>query len=133
MTGAGTFVRFCIVGALVAGLYMVLYLFFLAMDIAQPLANAVAFLIAVALQYVGQAKFSFGQKLRDGRQVLRFSVMIGLGLVTAAILTGVVAPTFNIPDWAAALSVMLVLPVQNFVLMALWVFSQNQLQAEQRT
>lgn len=118
--------RFALVGAVVALIYVAGYLLLLALGVPQMLANGAAFLGAVALQYLGQAGFTFRRKLADRAQVLRFIVMIGLGLVTAALITGFLAPHLDLPDWAAALAVALILPVQNYVFMTLWVFSKSR-------
>jgi putative flippase GtrA len=117
-------VRFAIVGAVVALAYMAGYLALLALAVPQPLANAVAFLAAVALQYVGQAGFTFRRPVRDRAQALRFAAMVGLGLMTAAIITGWAGPQLGLSDWMAALAVTLILPVQNYVFMSAWVFSR---------
>ena len=116
--------RFALVGGLVALAYVAGYLLLLALSVPQMLANGAAFLAAVALQYVGQAGFTFRRKLADRAQVLRFIVMIGLGLMTAALITGWLAAPLGLPDWAAALAVALILPVQNYIFMTLWVFTK---------
>lgn len=118
--------RFALVGGLVALAYVAGYLLLLALSVPQMLANGAAFLAAVALQYVGQAGFTFRRKLADRAQVLRFIVMIGLGLITAAVITGWLAAPLGLSDWAAALSVALILPVQNYIFMTLWVFSKSR-------
>jgi putative flippase GtrA len=117
--------RFAIVGGTVALVYMAAYLGLLALGLPQVLANALAFLGAVALQYLGQALFTFRAPLRDRAQAGRFAAMILCGLVTAALITGPLATRLGLPDGLAALAVMLLLPVQNYVFMILWVFSKT--------
>jgi putative flippase GtrA len=126
----GTFLRFALVGGLVAMLYIALYLVFLQIGFAQPVANALAFLLAVAVQYVGQAGFTFQSRLNDAPQITRFVLMIGCGLITSAIITGAVGPLLSLPDWAAALAVTLILPLQNYVIMTRWVFAHGSQHAE---
>ncbi len=118
--------RFAVVGASVALIYIALYLAFLAMGWAQVLANGAAFLLAVVVQYVAQAGFTFRARLGDGRQILRFVWMIGCGLVTSALITGLAAPKLGLTPGMAALIVALVLPVQNYLLMARWVFGPRR-------
>ena len=115
-------VRFAIVGVSVAALYVALYTAFLALGMAQMLANGLAFLLAVAVQYLGQAGFTFGAPWRDGAQGMRFGVMISLGLLTSAVITGLVGPAFGWPVLAASVVVTLVLPIQNYLIMSRWVF-----------
>ena len=115
-------VRYAIVGVSVAALYVALYAGFLALGMAQMLANGLAFLLAVAMQYFGQAGFTFGAPWRDGAQGMRFGVMISLGLVSSAVITGLVGPAFGWPVLAASGVVTLVLPIQNYLIMSRWVF-----------
>lgn len=114
--------RFACVGASVAVIYITLYLAFLALGWAQIGANGVAFLLAVAVQYIAQAGFTFRAKLGDSAQMLRFGVMITCGLITSALITGWLAPLAQIPAALAAALVTLILPLQNYLIMSRWVF-----------
>lgn len=122
MADAGRISRFALVGLLVAALYVLLYLGFLAAGLPRGAANIFAFVIAITAQYGGQAQLTFRKRLNDGGQLLRFGVMTGLGFATSACVTGVLAPAAALDDWIAAVAVTLILPVQNFILMTLWVF-----------
>lgn len=114
--------RFGFVGASVALIYVALYVGFLALGWWQVPANAAAFLLAVLVQYVAQAGFTFRARLGDWGQIARFAWMIACGFVTSALVTGAVAPMLGLAPAAAALIVALVLPVQNYLLMSRWVF-----------
>ncbi len=116
-------VRFALVGVTVAALYVGLYLAFLRLGLPQVAANALAFLIAVAVQYIGQAAFTFERRLNDRPQMIRFAAMIALGLAMSALITG---HGLGLPDWAAAVFVTLWLPIQNYLFMTLWVFVSPQ-------
>jgi putative flippase GtrA len=115
--------RFCLVGGGTALVYVLLYLAFLAADVPQVFANGFAFGLAVMLQYAGQAAFTFGRQLNDFGQILRFAVMVILGFVSSALITSVMPVLTGLPDWAAAAIAATYLPVQNFILMTLWVFA----------
>ncbi|WP_138934707.1 GtrA family protein [Roseovarius arcticus] len=115
--------RFALVGVGIAALYVALYLIFLRAGLGQGAGNALAFAIAVAVQYAAQARFTFHRQLNDPRQMLRFGMMIAGGFATSALITGVVAPHYLLEPWIAAIAVTLILPVQNFIIMTLWVFS----------
>ncbi len=125
MTNPARIMRFAIIGVAIAVLYMLLYLAFLQIGMSLMAANALAFGIAVAAQYAGQARYTFERQLADPAQVLRFGVMTGCGFATSALVTGLLAPMLGMDNWIAALVVMLVLPVQNFIIMALWVFAKT--------
>ncbi|SHK86664.1 Putative flippase GtrA (transmembrane translocase of bactoprenol-linked glucose) [Roseovarius marisflavi] len=128
MRRKGVILRFGVIGVAVAGVYVLLYLALQGLGLPQAGANALAFGIAVLVQYAGQARFTFGRRMADTAQIVRFGVMIALGFVTSAVITGVIAPQMGLADWLAAVTVTVILPVQNFVLMTLWVFSGQHFQ-----
>ena len=115
-------VRFAIVGGGTALAYILLYMAFLAVGLPQVVANGVAFLLAVILQYAGQAAFTFGQPLQDRKQISRFCVMVGLGFVSSALITGPISLMVGLTPWVAAAIVTVLLPIQNYIFMTLWVF-----------
>lgn len=117
--------RFALVGSAAAFVYLVGYIGLMALGLTQIIANALAFLSAVTTQYVGHTLFTFRAPLRDRAQAIRFIAMILCGLVTAALITGTAAAALDLPDWLAALTVTLVLPVQNYAFMILWVFTKS--------
>lgn len=121
----GQLVRFGLVGVSVAGVYILLYLALQAV-MAQALANALAFGLAVALQYVGQTLFTFRKKLAVPDQIGRFAAMIGLGLAVSALITGLIGPALGWADWLAAATVTVILPVQNYFFMKLWVYTSTE-------
>ncbi|GGH34169.1 Putative flippase GtrA (transmembrane translocase of bactoprenol-linked glucose) [Cribrihabitans marinus] len=123
MSQASPLLRFALVGAAVALAYVALYLLFLQAGMGRGWANALAFGLAVAGQYVGQTLFTFRRRLIAPRQAMRFAVMIGLGLASSAAITGGLAPAFGLPDLAAAIAVTVILPVQNYILMKAWVYA----------
>ena len=115
--------RFAIVGTTVAGLYVLLYVGFIALGLIQPLANALAFGVAVIVQYVGQAWWTFRQPLAQPDQIFRFVCTISLGFLVSALITGQVGPALHWPDVIAAAVVAVVLPVQNYLIFRIWVFA----------
>ncbi len=117
--------RFALVGTTVALVYVAGYLLLLEVGINQPLANALAYLIAILAQYLGQAAYTFDKPINDRTQIGRFIVMTGLGFLTAAAITGQIGPFLNASNWAAEVAVILILPIQNYVIMTLWVFSKS--------
>lgn len=116
-------VRFAIIGGGTALAYIALYLAFLAAGLPQVVANAIAFGLAVTLQYAGQASFTFGRQLNDRAQIIRFAAMVSLGFIGSALITALLPALTGLPDWAAAAVVTIYLPVQNYIFMTLWVFA----------
>ena len=125
MTRTKRISRFALIGISVAILYVLLYLTFLQIGMSQGGANALSFMIAVVVQYAGQSRFTFGKQLTDPPQILRFGMMTSFGFITSVLLTGYIAPTFALDNWIAAVAVTLILPVQNYILMTLWVFTKS--------
>ena len=117
--------RFALVGTTVALVYVAGYLLLLEVGINQPLANALAYLIAILAQYLGQAAYTFDKPINDRTQIGRFIVMTGLGFLTAAAITGQIVPFLNASNWAAAVAVILISPIHNYAIMTLWVFSKS--------
>lgn len=117
--------RFAVVGGGVALLYVVLYLALQALGVSQPLANTVAFLLAVAVQYVGQTVYTFRGKLVVPNQMSRFIGMILVGLLVSNLITGRLGPALGWADWISAVVVTVVLPVQNYLFLKIWVFSEK--------
>lgn len=126
----GTLLRFAVVGAGVALCYVLLYLGFQALGLAQSVANVLAFLIAVSGQYVAQTTWTFRRPLALPSQVGRFVVTIGLGLLVSALITGSLGPMLGWADWLAAAVVTVVLPVQNYLFFRNWVFSEPGVSVE---
>lgn len=116
--------RFGLVGAVVGVIYVALYIPLIELGLARVWANAFAFGLAVAAQYVGQTLFTFRRRLLVPGQALRFLLMIGMGLGTSAVITSWIAPRVGLPDLAAAIAVALVLPLQNYLLMRAWVYAR---------
>jgi len=123
-------IRFAVIGAGTALAYVLLYVGLLATGLPQTVANGLAFLMAVMLQYIGQAAFTFKQQLNDAAQIIRFASMVALGFITSALITGPIAVTTGVVDWIAAATVTVVLPVQNFVFMKFWVFASPRSKTE---
>ena len=134
MTGErpGTILRFGVVGSVVAGCYVALYLGLLALGLYQPLANLAAFLTAVLVQYLGQTMWTFHRPLALPGQIGRFLFTISFGLVVSALVTGTLGPGLGWPDWVSAAVVTVVLPVQNYLFFRNWVFPGTRISGERR-
>ncbi|MEP2640119.1 GtrA family protein [Roseobacter sp.] len=117
--------RFAVIGVCTAILYSGLYVGFLSLGITRGPANALAFGLAVCAQYTGHATLTFRTPLRDTRQMARFGITVSFGFVTSAIITGWLGPRLGIPDWAAVGIAAIILPIQNYMFMTLWVFTRS--------
>lgn len=115
-------IRFAIVGATVAAVYIVLYLALLAFGVLQLMANLVALLLAIILQYVGQTMWTFRRPLVVPEQLGRFLFTVSLGLLVSGFITGTLGPALGWANWVSAAIVTVVLPAQNYLFFRSWVF-----------
>ncbi|MGI9388553.1 MAG: GtrA family protein [Boseongicola sp.] len=116
--------RFAIVGLLVAAFYVVAYSVLVSAGLSNVVANIVAFLSAVIIQYLGQTSWTFRKPLKVRRQWLRFGVMISVGLIYSTLITNNVAPPLGWPASVAAFVVAVSLPVINFLVLRFWVYNK---------
>jgi len=116
--------RFAVVGTGVAALYVLMYLVFLEIGLIQSLANVLAFLLAVTIQYILQTRWTFRRPLMLPDQIVRFACTIGLGLMVSAGITGIIGPAMNWSNTVSAAVVTVVLPVQNYLIFRVWVFAE---------
>jgi len=126
--GQAQLLRFAVVGTGVAALYVLMYLGFLGLGLVQTMANALAFLLAVIVQYVGQTRWTFRRPLVLPDQIVRFVCTIGLGFLLSAGTTGVVGPMMYWHDAVSAAVVAVVLPVLNYLIFRVWVFAEASYQ-----
>lgn len=119
-------VRFAIVGASVAGIYVLGYLALLEFGLAQPVANISAFLFAVLIQYFAQTIWTFRKSVKQARQAARFVVTITLGILVSSLMTGRVGPMLGWADWVSAGVVATILPIQNYIVFKVWVYRPSK-------
>ena len=115
--------RYVAVGLTVSLVYMLGYMGWRAAGLPEIAANALAFVTAVVLQYVGHGRITFRRELADAGQAARFAIMIGAALLSSTLITGPLAWSFGLPDWLSSGLATIVMPIQNLVLMSLWVFA----------
>ncbi|UWQ55773.1 GtrA family protein [Leisingera caerulea] len=123
MADTGQILRFSIVGATVAVLYVLGYTALLTAGMVQAPANALAFAGAVAVQYVLQTWWTFRRPLGLPDQMVRFACTIAAGFAVSALITGIIGPALDWADWLSAAAVTVILPVQNFIIFRLWVYA----------
>ena len=118
----GRILRFSIIGASVAAVYIVAFTILSRQGISPYIANLIAFALAATFQYVGQTLWTFRGSLGDGIQGVRFVVTIGVGLLLSTVISSLLAPTFEWPPGLAATLVAVLLPFTNFVAFRFWVY-----------
>lgn len=116
--------RFLLVGALVAGLYFVLVLILLNLNVSSPLAAIISYLIAFLLGYAGQKSLTFRSKSRHATTVLKYAVL-QFSCAIAAAVSAVVTERigFREPFVIAAVTT-LILGIVSYYVSSRWVFRQ---------
>ncbi|WP_298910525.1 GtrA family protein [uncultured Aliiroseovarius sp.] len=119
------FLRFAIVGVVVAAVYFFLFIVLIQTRFSEFMANTIAFCIAVGLQYALQATWTFRKNTADPAQARRFLVTIGIGFCLASAISSGLGPLLNWPPAVTAFVVVVTLPISNFILFKLWVFTPD--------
>lgn len=125
MAGAGDpgrLLRFGTVGALVAGLYALGFAALVGLGLATPVANALAYLGAIAVQFIGHRQFTYRSAARLSQSVPRFLVTNGAGLAASAVLTLLLHDRLGLPALATGIVVSGALAAMNWVVFQRWVF-----------
>ncbi|NRB01682.1 MAG: GtrA family protein [Rhodobacteraceae bacterium] len=123
--------RYAVVGTSVAIFYVLAYTGLTAVGLSLVVANAVAYGMAILVQYAGQAVYTFRRQFFDAAQASRFFVMTLCGYLAAALITSAIAPALGWPHVQAAVIVAVWIPLQNYIFMKIWVFAQKEKEQEQ--
>lgn len=120
----GQILRFAIVGTATAAIYVAGYNLLRLADLVSPaIGAAIAYLAAISFQYVGHARFTFRKTAADIGQARRFLILNAAGLGFAMAITVALTSFIETPDWIASVTVVILLPILNWILMRLWVFA----------
>jgi len=115
--------RFALVGSFTAIIYLFGYNATRAfLGIPPALAAVASYVAAISFQYIGHAAFTFRKSASDRAQFVRFLVLNGIGLLAAVVLTVLVTELLGAADWVSSLSVVVALPLLNWIVMHIWVF-----------
>lgn len=120
------FVRFVIVGLIVAGAYLAIYMACLHISLDRPVANTIAYASGVVIQCFSHGLFTFQVKSLHWRHLMRFIVMVVLGYLASILITSSLGPAGGWSDLLSAAFVVVVVPPMNFWLMLVWVFYTPQ-------
>lgn len=118
----GRLIRFSVTGTGVAAFYVVAYVLLFHTGVPAFWSNLVAFVSAVAVQYVVQTVWTFRGRLDDSLQGMRFVTTVSLGLAFSTLISAVIGPYLNWPAWLAAVLVAVTLPVTNYIVFRFWVY-----------
>jgi len=113
--------RFIIVGTSVAAIYIALSLALNRIIPDLRVASAIAFAVAVAIQYLGHRLYTFGSRNRKADELFRFLVVISVGIVLSFVITHI-GSAFSVSPVLSLLIVAVVTPLVNFIFFSVWVF-----------
>lgn len=89
-------------------------------------ANFVGFSAAVALSYVGHARFTFDVAANHSAHLPRFAASALVGLLVSSLITLIVHDIYGGPFWAALGLTAITVPPVTFVVLKLWVFAPDK-------
>ena len=118
------FLRFSIVGGLVALIYFSLFIL-LAPILQAFLANSIAYVLAVTFQYFAQSTWTFRRRARDAAQAVRFGLTMVAAYLFATVITTWIGPALDWPNYVVAGVVVVILPVTNFIMFKIFVFRKR--------
>jgi putative flippase GtrA len=119
-------VIFSVVGVTTAIVYVVLtHMLVRIFDLNYLVAGSISYPVGVMVSYVGQAYFTFNAKIKDPFQITRFIFSNVVGYILAMGIIYYAPELLNISELLATLIVVALLPVINFFVYLLWVFSHR--------
>lgn len=117
-------IRYGITGVTIALIYMGLFAAFKQTTSLQSgTAASLSLVISIAVQYFMHAGFTFKRSWKDATQARRFLITAGLGIALSQIVLNHAGPALGWPDLFSAASIMVLIPILNYVLYSLWVFA----------
>ena len=117
------FIRFGLVGGLTAFIYFALY--FAArwsFGLGSAESSTIAYIAAIAFQYVAHARFTFGKQPANTGQAIRFLINVALGGVLAASIMEFGPALLNVSEFVCGIILIVAMALFNWTLMRLWVY-----------
>jgi putative flippase GtrA len=88
-------------------------------------ANLIGYCSAVLVSYIGNARFTFGSAVLQGRQFTRFLIVSLFGLALNQAITFVAVNELHLPFRLALAGVVVVVPLVSFALSRIWAFRSD--------
>ncbi|MEQ8701331.1 MAG: GtrA family protein [Bauldia litoralis] len=116
--------RFGIAGLLSTAFYFVVANLIVLVSTMDPAwASLGAYLLAIVFSYTVQSRFTYRVKQDSAPQIIRFLLTSGLGLAVSYWVVWICTELFSFPFWVGPFSVCIIVPVMNYFIFSLWVFS----------
>ena len=113
--------RFGMSGVLVTAIHVVVAVALIELgSLMPPVANGIAFTVATISSYLINTTWSFSSPLH-GRNLLRFLVVSGVGLLLSVTLSGLVQQ-YQLPYWYGIAAVVVIVPPTTFLLHNFWTY-----------
>jgi putative flippase GtrA len=114
---------FCLVGALLAGLYFVFATVESSIFGIEPAtASGIAYLLMIPVAYFSHRMVTFRSSALHRIAFPRFVVTSCVGVALSWLIPRVASQVFALPHWLAFVAVIMVVPLLNFVTTRVWVF-----------
>lgn len=118
----GRVLRFGTVGLIVAGQYSLSFALILEVGVTTVLANLLAYLGAILVQFICHRSFTFRATDSLGPAILRFLIANGLGLALSTALAVLLRDGLGYGGFATGAVVSVTLAAMNWVVFSRWVF-----------
>lgn len=122
---AAELMRFGVSGVLNAAVYIGSGKAMLMAGVPQAVAGAIALLLCSAVGYGLHRLYSFRSRNKAIAEAGRYAVMVGFNTVVSSLGLPVLIGALGVPETAALVTLAVVLPFSNLVLMKAWVFRQR--------
>lgn len=118
-------IRFGFVGATTAAIFYVTVTVGAFLGVRTVWMTALAYCTAIVFQYMGHALFTFGRRVKDAHQILRFGATNAAGLVFSIALIDWLGPSLDVDTWIVAGFVVVALPLFNYAVFRAWAFAKK--------
>jgi len=122
---AAELVRFGVSGVLNAAVYIASGKAMLMAGVPQAVAGAIALLLCSAVGYGLHRLFSFRSRNKPMAEAGRYAVLVGFNTLVSSLGLPVLIGALGVPETAALVTLAVVLPFSNFVVMKAWIFRQR--------
>lgn len=122
---AAELARFGVSGVMNAAVYIASGKAMLMAGVPQAVAGAIALLLCSAVGYGLHRLYSFRSRNKALSEAGRYAVLVGVNTVVSSVGLPILIEVMRVPETAALVTMAMILPVTNYVVMKAWIFKQG--------
>lgn len=127
---AAELARFGVSGLLNAAVYIASGQAMLMAGVPQAVAGAIALLLCSAVGYGLHRLYSFRSRNKALAEAGRYAVLVGINTVISSVGLPILIEVMRVSETAALVTMAVVLPFTNFLVMKAWIFKQRTMPAQ---